>query len=168
MQLDSGARSGSARPEGESADRCAVAATPGEARPAERMAGAMKGPMKGAMSETMAPADDLLSLAAPDLAERLSGAGARLLVMGVTRDGKPFRPSDWADRLAGVLAPYRPAGLARARGQSHLGYSPLAVPTERAGRKCVIVDPALRAVEPLAWAFVLNFARDNSLETTTC
>jgi hypothetical protein len=32
----------------------------------------------------------------------------------------------------------------------------------------VIVDPTLRTVEPLAWGFVLDFARDNELQTTTC
>ena len=29
--------------------------------------------------------------------------------------------------------------------------------------KCVIVNEALRAVEPMALDFVLNFARDNAL-----
>ena len=111
---------------------------------------------------------DLLGLPAPDLAEHLRASRARLLVIGRTRDGRAFRPSDWAERLAGVLAPYRPAGPGRTRAQAHLGYSPLAVPTERQGQRCVIVDPALRQVEPLAWAFVLNFARDNGLETAIC
>ena len=32
-----------------------------------------------------------------------------------------------------------------------------------AGVKGVIVDPALRDREPMAWDFVMNFARDNDL-----
>ena len=29
--------------------------------------------------------------------------------------------------------------------------------------KCVIVNEALRDIEPMAWDFVMNFARDNEL-----
>jgi hypothetical protein len=32
--------------------------------------------------------------------------------------------------------------------------------------KCVIVNEALREIEPLAWEFVMNFARDNGLKVT--
>jgi hypothetical protein len=39
------------------------------------------------------------------------------------------------------------------------------VPSSHRGIKCVIVDPALRSIEPMAYAFVLNFARDNDLLT---
>jgi hypothetical protein len=111
---------------------------------------------------------DLLAVAAPELAALLLSRGERLVVVGSTRDGRPFRPGDWAERLAGVLAPYRAAGSGKTRPGSHLGYSRLVVPAERDGKKTVIVDPTLRSIEPLAWAFVLNFARDNGLETTTC
>jgi len=31
--------------------------------------------------------------------------------------------------------------------------------------KCVIVNEALRGIEPMAWDFVMNFARDNQLQT---
>ena len=30
--------------------------------------------------------------------------------------------------------------------------------------KCVIVNEALRDIEPMAWDFVMNFARDNDLQ----
>ncbi len=32
------------------------------------------------------------------------------------------------------------------------------------GVKCVIVNEALRELEPMAWDFVMNFARDNDLQ----
>ncbi|RYF41058.1 MAG: DUF3579 domain-containing protein, partial [Comamonadaceae bacterium] len=32
------------------------------------------------------------------------------------------------------------------------------------GVKCVIVNRELRDMEPMAWDFVLNFARDNDLQ----
>jgi hypothetical protein len=30
--------------------------------------------------------------------------------------------------------------------------------------KCVIVSEELKGVEPMAWDFVMNFARDNNLQ----
>ena len=33
-----------------------------------------------------------------------------LFIQGVTLDGKTFRPSDWAERLAGVMSRFRPGG----------------------------------------------------------
>ena len=85
-----------------------------------------------------------------------------VFIQGVTRDGKPFRPSDWSERLAGTLACFRPDGAAGGRGP-FIGYSPYCVPREVAGVKGVLVNAALRDLEPMAWDFAINFARDNSL-----
>jgi hypothetical protein len=82
-------------------------------------------------------------------------------ILGRTRTGKTFRPSDWAERLAGVMSQFRPGGP---QPGSHLGYSPWCIPTTRDGVKCVIVHRDLRDAEPMAWDFCLNFARDNELE----
>ncbi len=109
---------------------------------------------------------DLAAAPAPDLAAELLRTGRRLMLVGLTADGHRFRPSDWAERLASVMAPYRPGKTGRGARQPQLGYSPFVVPTEHDGNKCVIVDPRLREVEPLAWSFVVNFARDNGLRTT--
>lgn len=84
-----------------------------------------------------------------------------VFIQGVTQDGKTFRPSDWAERLAGVMCQFRPGG---AQPGSHLSYSPWCVPTTLDGVKCVIVNRELRDAEPMAWDFVLNFARDNKLK----
>jgi hypothetical protein len=94
----------------------------------------------------------------------MSPPGLRqLLIVGITRDGKPFRPSDWSERLAGAMSAFRPGG-----GQggiaSFIGYSPYCVPRSVGGHKCVLVNEALRGVELMAWDFVMNFARDNELE----
>jgi Protein of unknown function (DUF3579). len=86
----------------------------------------------------------------------------QFIIYGVTEDGTRFRPSDWAERLAGVLAPYRPAGSAG----SHLTYSPYALPTVIDGMRCVVVDERLRGLEPLAWKFAVDFARENRLRTS--
>jgi hypothetical protein len=84
-----------------------------------------------------------------------------VLIQGVTSDGKTFRPSDWADRLAGVMSPFRPGG---AQPDSHLSYSPWCVPTVIDGIKCVVIHEDLRQAEPMAWDFVMGFARDNALQ----
>jgi hypothetical protein len=34
------------------------------------------------------------------------------------------------------------------------------------GVKCVLVNEALRDIEPMAWEFVMNFARDNQLRVS--
>jgi hypothetical protein len=83
-------------------------------------------------------------------------------IQGITQDGRQFRPSDWAERLCGVMSHFRPEGT---RGRnSHLQYSPYVRPTVLNGIKSVVVNEALRDLEPLAYHFVLNFAKDNNLQ----
>ena len=84
-------------------------------------------------------------------------------VQGLTLEGRSFRPSDWAERLAGAMSSFRPGGGAGGIG-AFIGYSPYCVPTVVGGVKCVIVNEALRGLEPMAWDFVMNFARDNRLQ----
>ena len=86
-------------------------------------------------------------------------------IQGITADGRPFRPSDWAERLAGAMSCFRPDG-AQGGIDAFIGYSPLCVPRVINGVKYVIVSEALRGVEPMAWDFVMNFARDNQLQMT--
>ena len=83
-------------------------------------------------------------------------------IQGVTSQGRTFRPSDWAERLAGAMSCFRPGGGAGGIG-AFIGYSPYCVPRVVDGVKCVIVNEALRDIEPMAWDFVMNFARDNDL-----
>ena len=78
-------------------------------------------------------------------------------------DGATFRPSDWAERLAGAMSCFRPEGVQGGIG-AFIGYSPYCVPRVIDGVKCVIVNEALRGIEPMAWDFVMNFARDNRLQ----
>ena len=86
----------------------------------------------------------------------------QLIIHGVTLQGQRFRPSDWAERLAGVLAQFRPPGVTG----GHLSYSPYVVPVVLDGVRCVVVDQRLRDLEPLAWKFVCDFATDNQLKTS--
>jgi hypothetical protein len=86
-----------------------------------------------------------------------------VFIQGLTKDGKTFRPSDWAERLAGTMSSFRPGGAAGGGPGAFIGYSPYCVPRIVAGVKGVVVSQALRELEPMAWDFVTNFARDNDL-----
>ncbi len=83
-------------------------------------------------------------------------------IHGVSQDGRVFRPSDWAERLAGAMSCFRPGG-GTARLGAMIGYSPYCVPQTVDGVRCVLVSEALKGIEPMAWDFVMNFARDNGL-----
>lgn len=86
----------------------------------------------------------------------------QFIIHGLTNAGRRFRPSDWAERLAGVMSQFRPVGF---RG-GPLAYSPYVVPVNMDGVRCVVVDKRLRDLEPLAWRFVRGFAADNDLQTS--
>jgi hypothetical protein len=92
-----------------------------------------------------------------------SSNASEVFILGITRDGRTFRPSDWAERLAGVMSSFRPGG---AQPGSHLNYSPWCIPTVIDEVKCVIVNRELRDYEPMAWDFVMNFAKDNQLKVS--
>ncbi len=78
-----------------------------------------------------------------------------LIIQGLTRSGGPFRPSDWADRLCGVLSTFG--------GDQQMRYSPFVQPVMVGGIRCVIVKRELGAIEPRAWRFLFDFATDNEL-----
>ena len=79
-----------------------------------------------------------------------------IVIQGVTESGQPFRPSDWAERLCGMMSVF---------GQDrHLSYSPFLKPIMAGGIRCVVVDLKLEGEDPEAFRFLLAFARDNELK----
>lgn len=83
-------------------------------------------------------------------------------ILGVTVHGKTFRPSDWAERLCGVMSCFRPEGSGGPH--AHLQYSPYVRPSMLNGVRAVVVNADLRELEPLAYHFVVDFAKDNELQ----
>ncbi len=79
-----------------------------------------------------------------------------IVIRGVTTSGKTFRPSDWAERLCGVMSAF---GRER-----HLEYSPYVQPINSGGVKCVVVSRQLKEIESMAFNFLMNFAKDNELQ----
>jgi hypothetical protein len=78
-----------------------------------------------------------------------------LVIQGMTQSGERFRPSDWAERLCGMMSVF---GEDR-----HLSYSPYLKPVMADGLSCVVVDARLRTIDAAAFEFLLGFARDNEL-----
>lgn len=81
-------------------------------------------------------------------------------ILGITNAGKQFRPSDWNERLSGAMSCFKPDS----GRQGHLHYSQFVQPGVLNGIRCVVVDHALREIEPLAYHFVVDFAKDNDLQ----
>jgi len=77
------------------------------------------------------------------------------VIQGVTESGQTFRPSDWAERLCGMMSVF---GEDR-----HLSYSPYLKPVMIGGLRCVVVDLNLEALDPSAFRFLMSFASDNEL-----
>jgi hypothetical protein len=78
----------------------------------------------------------------------------RIVLVGLTVEGKKFRPSDWAERMCGSLCTFR---------NRRIYYSPLLRPAIRDGVKCVIVDERLLEKEPGIHEQVFGFAKTNGL-----
>ena len=86
----------------------------------------------------------------------VSDKSTEVVIRGLTHEGKPFRPSDWAERLCGVMSAF---------GAEHrMEYSPYVQPINSGGVKCVVVSIALEELQPMAFNVLLNFAKDNELQ----
>src|SRR3989475_13183238 len=82
---------------------------------------------------------------------------AEFVIQGLTNDGKLFRPSGLDERLCGVMSAFG--------GDHRMAYSPFVHPVTANGVRCVVVDVRLEEVEPMAYRFLLSFAKDNALRT---
>ncbi len=83
------------------------------------------------------------------------------IIQGLTSNGRQFRPSDWADRLCGIMGRFQPDDSYHS--DLHLRYSPYVTPALIEGVRSVLVDARIHALEPLAYLFLRDFARDNDL-----
>ena len=84
----------------------------------------------------------------PDISE--------MVIRGQNAEGRVFRPSDWADRLAGLVS--------QVGNDNRLNYSPVVQPVTRAGVRCVVVSRILAQDNPPLFNFLMSFARDNNLQ----
>jgi hypothetical protein len=80
---------------------------------------------------------------------------ARLVIKGVTLSGKPFRPSDWAQRLATAVGGCDRTGRVRFHPQVRVVIAD--------GVASVVVDGALARTDPSLYAFLRDFGSGNNL-----
>jgi hypothetical protein len=84
------------------------------------------------------------------------GVSGEIVIRGMTTDGKTFRPSDWAERLAGAFS---------IMGQDNrMYYSVHVQPVFRAGLRCVAIEKVLEEKSPSIFRFLMDFARENNLD----
>lgn len=78
-----------------------------------------------------------------------------IIIEGLTKAGKPFRPSDWVDRMCSQYATFGP--------DRKLRYSPYLKPRVIDGVRCLVVDTALKEVNPEGYDQLRHFAEENQL-----
>ena len=77
-----------------------------------------------------------------------------IIIQGITIDGQLFRPSDWAERLAGRLCSFV---------NRRMIYSPMLKPGIYEEARSVFIDKNLKEKEPALFWDIMNFAKMNKL-----
>jgi len=80
----------------------------------------------------------------------------KILIMGQTKEGKKFRPSDWAERLYYTVASYGKNG--------RIVFNPLVNLNQEDNSKCFVINVTLRDKDPMIYDFLVDFAVNNELE----
>jgi hypothetical protein len=101
--------------------------------------------------------DVILPILFPLYIIQMTDSGKKKIVIeGVTEQGKTFRPSDWAERMSGTMASFK---------NSRILYSPLLQPSvNHEGYKCVLLDPKLKESSPQVYQSIMDFAKANNLK----
>ena len=87
--------------------------------------------------------------------QKQSTTTGEIIIQSNTRAGKPFRPSDWVDRMCSSYASF---------GEDRkLKYSPYLKPKVMDGVRCLAVDLKLKTVNPEGYAQLMHFAEENQL-----
>jgi hypothetical protein len=80
----------------------------------------------------------------------------KIIIKGLTKDGKKFRPSDWAERLTSAVATY-------GRGRRVVFHPKVRMATID-GVSCVLLDADLEQTDPMLFGFLMNFGEGNNLQ----
>ena len=81
----------------------------------------------------------------------------KILIMGYTKQGKKFRPSDWAERLYYTVAEYEKNG--------RIIFNPLVNINHEDKSKCIVINTTLQKKNPTVYDFLIDFAISNQLQT---
>jgi len=78
-----------------------------------------------------------------------------LIIQGETSDGRKFRPSDWAERMSGMLSTF---------DKNHrIHYSHKLRPVNHEGKKCIVLYKSLEDSHPAIFHQIIDFASRNNL-----
>jgi Protein of unknown function (DUF3579) len=89
------------------------------------------------------------------MAKKPTAKGVEIIIEGLTRAGKPFRPSDWVDRMCSSYASF---------GEDRkLRYSPYLKPEVINGVRCLAVNMQLKEVSPEGFEQLMQFVAENQL-----
>ena len=80
----------------------------------------------------------------------------KILILGYTKEGKRFRPSDWAERLYYTVAEYEKNGK--------VVFNPLVNINQEDKTKCFVINTTLKNKNPMIYDFLIDFAINNKLE----
>ena len=81
-----------------------------------------------------------------------------IIIQGITSEGRKFRPSDWAERMSGMLSTF---------GDDHrIHYSHELRPITYKGNKCIALNTNIRNTHPAIYRQIMDFAERNDLVIT--
>ena len=83
-------------------------------------------------------------------------APTKVIIHGLTQDGRKFRPSDWAERLCGAVASYDK--------NRRITFHPCVSLASINGIKCVVVEASLEQDDEMLFEFLIEFATENKLK----
>ena len=83
---------------------------------------------------------------------------AKLIIYGVTKEGRKFRPSDWAQRLTTAVATHGPG--------RRIIFHPKVRMATLEGINCVVIETDLEETDPMLYRFLVAFGEENNLELT--
>jgi hypothetical protein len=87
--------------------------------------------------------------------KKMTNNPVEITIEGLTRAGKPFRPSDWVDRMCSTFATF---------GENRkLRYSPYLRPEVVNGVRSLAVDLKLKDTNPEGFEQLMQFADENQL-----
>ena len=80
----------------------------------------------------------------------------KVILLGLTNEGRKFRPSDWAERLCGAVATYD-------AGRRMISHPNVKLASHQAV-KCVVIDSSLEEDDEMLFDFLMDFAEENNLQ----
>jgi len=84
---------------------------------------------------------------------------AGFFILGFTLQGKKFRPSDWAERIASTYG--------RFDERQRIHYNPMVMPARYDNQTCLFVAAKLANLDPAGYKFIMEFVRSNQLAVKT-